>query len=92
MNDVSIATSERLYSIGVWDADKQSYVPPYGMNNCINITLSVLRKRIGELRCIGYSVHRRRDADGTYDDNDWSVIIERTDGQSSVEILEGWER
>jgi hypothetical protein len=45
-----------------------------------------------ELRGTGYSVHRRRDSDGSYDDNDWKVLIERTDGMNEADILERWER
>jgi hypothetical protein len=41
---------------------------------------------------MGYSVHRRRGTDGTHDNNDWCVLIERTDGKPEAEILKGWER
>jgi len=81
-----------MYSIGIWDADLQAYIPPKDIGNCINITRSELRERMRQLRDIGYSVHRRRDADGTHDDNDWRVLIEKTDGKPEIAILEDWKR
>ena len=41
---------------------------------------------------MGYSVHRYRDSDGSYDDNDFFVLIERTDGESVAKILDSWKR
>lgn len=81
-----------LYSIGTWDIEQQAYTPPVGMENCVNITRSELKKRILALRGMGYSVHRRRGVDGDYDDNDWAVLIERTDGRDEEEISKDWER
>jgi hypothetical protein len=41
---------------------------------------------------MGYTAHRRRDEDGTYDDNDPSVLVERTDGKCSKLIQQNWVR
>lgn len=81
------------YSIGTWDADRQSYTPQSGLTvPSYNINIHQLRQAMRELRAIGYSCHRRRDADGTHDDNDPSVLIERTDGKHWKAILRGWKR
>ncbi len=84
--------SEALYSIGTWDTDLQAYSPQPGVPKSINITLHELRAAMKLLRRMGYSCHRFRDADGTHDDNDWMVLIERTDGKSESEIRESWRR
>ena len=39
---------------------------------------------------MGYTAHRRRDADGSYDDNDFLVLVERTDGMCWKEIRKSW--
>lgn len=85
-------SDQPLYSIGTWDMDLQAYSPQAGLANCINIPRDVLRTRMRALRCMGYTVHRRRDPDGTHDDNDFYVLIERTDGKPETEIRKGWER
>jgi len=72
--------------------DLQAYTPQVGLQNCLNITATELLQRMHALRDIGYSVHRRRDMDGTHEDNDWVVLIERTDGKPVEEILRGWQR
>lgn len=85
--------AEPLYSVGTWDTEKQAYTPQRGLTvPSFNITLPQLRQAIRELKRLGYSCHRRRDADGTYDDNDWSVLIERTDGKPWREIRRDWDR
>lgn len=73
--------SEPLYSIGTWDTDAQAYTPQEGLTvPCINVPLPVMRQVVRELRKMGYACHRYR-IDGEYDCNDWSVLIERTDGR-----------
>jgi hypothetical protein len=90
--DARVSDSTPLYSVGTWDTDLQAYTPQIGVGRSINVTLAELRQRVRELRNLGYSVHRRRDADGTYDDNDVYVLIERTDGNPEADILEGWKQ
>ena len=81
-----------LYSVGTWNTTEQAYTPQSGAGSCFNLTCHDLRRALHRLRGMGYSAHRRRDADGGYDDNDWSVLIERTDGRPEAEILEDWKR
>lgn len=83
----------RLYSVGTWDTDKQAYTPQPGLTvPSFNITLGQLRQALKQLRRLGYSAHRRRDADGSHDDNDWAVLVERTDGRHWKEIRRSWNR
>jgi hypothetical protein len=82
-----------LYSIGTWDIDLQAYTPQDGLSvPSFNITLPQLRQAVRELRRMGYTAHRKRSEEGDYDENDWSVLIERTDGKEAEEILKSWER
>lgn len=82
-----------VYSIGTWDTTEQAYTPQVGLSvPCINVALPTMRQVLRELKAIGYSCHRIRDADGGHDANDWSVLVERTDGKSEEEVLEGWKR
>ena len=82
-----------LYSVGTWDYDEQAYTPQRGLTvPSFNITRAQLRVALRELKWMGYSVHRRRDRRGDYDDNDWSVLVERTDGKPESEIRKQWER
>lgn len=82
-----------LYSIGTWDTNKQAYTPQKGLSvPSFNITLSQLRIAMKELKSMGYSCHRIRDSFGNYDNNDFFVLIERTDGKSWKEIRKGWNR
>jgi hypothetical protein len=84
---------EPLYSAGTWDMDAQAYTVQEGLTvPCINVPLNVLRRVLRELRGMGYRAHRLRDGDGSHDDNDWSVLVERTDGAPEAEILAGWNR
>jgi hypothetical protein len=69
----------------------QAFTPQTGVP-AFNLTLGELRRSMRMLRDCGYSVHRRRGSDLNYDDNDYSVLIERTDGMSEAEILESWKR
>ena len=81
------------YSIGTWCGDRQAYSPQKGLGGpSINITLAQLRDRVRELRRNGYSCHRVRDAEGNYDNNDWTVLIERTDGMTIAEVRKSWIR
>ena len=73
--------SEPLYTIGTWDMDEQAYTPQVGLTvPCINVPWRTLLQVLRELRQLGYTAHRRRDANGDHDDNDWAVLVERTDG------------
>lgn len=74
--------SEPLYSIGTWDMDLQAYTPQVGLTvPCQNVPLATMRQVVRELRRMGYSCHRRMDKYGDHEDNDPSVLIERTDGK-----------
>lgn len=84
--------SEPLYSIGTYDWSLAIYTPQEGVGPCFNITRSELRKRIHELRAIGYTAHRRGNVRDGHEDNDTNVLIERTDGKPEAEILKGWLR
>jgi len=76
-----------LYSVGTWDPHKQAYTPQRGLSvPSFNITQAQLRVALKELRGMGYAAHRRRDADGSHDDNDFFVLVERTDGMCWKEI------
>jgi hypothetical protein len=83
-----------LYSVGTWDMDAQAYTPHIGLTvPSVNVPWRGLLAVLRELRSVwGYSCHRRRDASGEHDDNDWSVLVERTDGAAEAEILDGWRR
>jgi hypothetical protein len=70
-----------LYSIGTWDTDLQAYTPQAGLTvPCLNVSWQIMLEVLRQLRKMGYTCHRRRDAAGEHDDNDWSVLVERTDG------------
>lgn len=85
--------NEPLYSVGTWDTDKQSYAPQPGLSvPTFNMTLRQLRTAIKELRQRGYSAHRLRTHDGSHEQNDWAVLVERTDGRHWKEIRKGWRR
>jgi hypothetical protein len=81
-------STEARYSVGTWDVEAQAYTPQVGVP-AFNLTLAELRRSLKMLRQCGYSAHRRG-VDGC--DNDWCVLVERTDGKSESEILEQWER
>lgn len=85
--------SDARYSIGTWDTNKQAYTPqPECRTPCINVDIHGLRRHLRELRDEhGYGADRVRFDDGTHD-SDWSVLVERTDGESLDEILKTWER
>jgi hypothetical protein len=68
------------YSVRTWDADLQQYTPQAGLSlPWCGLTLWQLRRALQQLRVNGYSCHRRRDADGGHDDNDYYVLVERDD-------------
>jgi hypothetical protein len=82
-----------LYSIGTWDEDLQAYTPQEGLAMpSINVSWLGLLNALRRLRKTSYSCHRVRDANGEHDDNDWCVIVERTDGMDESRILENWKR
>lgn len=83
--------STPLYSVGTWDTEAQAFTPQVGVP-AFNLTLAELRQSLRELRRHGYQCHRYRDANGTHDDNDFYVLVERTDGMSESEILKQWKR
>ncbi len=71
-----------LYSVGTWDTDTQAYTPQAGLTvPSVNVPWRTLLQVMRQLRGMGYSAHRRRDAAGEHEDNDWCVLVERTDGQ-----------
>lgn len=86
--------SEPRYSIGTYDWETANYTPQIGL--CVpsfNITIWQLRQALKHLRRMGYTAHRKREPGGTHgDNNDTSVLVERTDGKSEAEILEDWKR
>lgn len=84
--------SQPLYSIGTWDTEAQAYTPQGTDEEAFNLTIHQLRAAMKELRKCGYSCHRIRSPDGDHDNNDWSVLIERTDGKPVSEIRKGWQR
>lgn len=70
-----------LYSIRTWDTDLQAYTPQVGLSvPSINVPWRTLLQVMRELRGMGYTAHYRRDQDGAHDDNDFFVLVERTDG------------
>lgn len=74
--------SEPLYSIGTWDTHEQAYTRQANLTvPSENVPWRTLLEVFRQLRAMGYSCHRYRDADGSHEDNDWCVIVERTDGQ-----------
>ncbi len=81
-----------LYSVGTWDSDLQAYTPQEGAGPSVNVPWTRLLSVMRQLRGMGYSAHRRRDPNGEHDDNDWSVLVERTDGMTEAEVLRGWRR
>ncbi len=83
--------SEPQYSVGTWDMDAEGFTPQVGVP-ASNLTIHELRRSLKALRECGYTVHRLRAADGSHDDNDAMVLVERTNGKSIAEIMEGWKR
>lgn len=82
-----------LFSIGTWDGEKQGYTSQGGCQTpWMNVNKAGLRAHLKELKTMGYSCHRKRDESGEHDANDWTVLVERTDGASEAEILKSWER
>ncbi len=71
-----------LYSIATWDIDLQAYTEQVGLTvPSQNVDIHGLRAVLKQLKRMGYSCHRFRDPDGGHDDNDWCVLVERTDGK-----------
>lgn len=85
--------AEPLYSVGTWDTEKQAYTPQRGLKMpSFNLTRMQLRQALKRLRQLGYPAHRLRDANGEHEENDFFVLVERTDGKPQQEILQAWER
>jgi hypothetical protein len=93
MGPTATLHEESRYSIGTWDTDAQAYTPQEGLTvHCVNVPWRTLLQVMRELRLLGYSAHRTRDSDGEHGDNDWSVLVERTNGMTEAEVLAGWKR
>ncbi len=76
------ATTGPLYSITTWDYEKQAFTAQEGLSvPSINVSWRGLLAAVRELKALGYSCHRVRASDGTHDDNDCAVMIERVDGE-----------
>ena len=74
---------KHTYSVRTWDTDEQRYTPAtWIISEWEGLTIWQLKSAICELRKAGYSAHRIRDADGTHDDNDWELLVERDDKQT----------
>lgn len=87
-----MTTIKPKYSIGTWNPDKQSYTPQRGLTvPSLNISLRELRSALKQLRKMGYTAHRIRLPNGGYDD-DYAVLVERTDNLHWKKILKGWRR
>jgi hypothetical protein len=85
--------SQPLYSVGTWDTNEQAYTPQAGLSvPSFNIDLWTLKRALKELKEFGYECHRIRSEDGEHEDNDFNVLVERTDGKSETDIMKGWER
>lgn len=77
----SRSPSTPLYTITTWDDERQAYTPQQGLSvPATNVSWRGLLAAVRELKAMGYSCHRVRAADGTHDDNDCAVMIERVDG------------
>ncbi len=86
-------SSTAVYSVGTWDTLLQSYTPQEGLTvPCVNVPWRTLLQVMRQLRSMGYTAHRLRDSNGGHEDNDWSVLVERTDGMKAAEVLAGWRR
>lgn len=92
MTTKSHPVTEPLFSVGTWDTDLQAYAPQVGVTKSLNMTRAELKTAIRELRALGYTAHRFGNCRDGHEDNDWTVLIERTDGMEPRKILESWER
>jgi hypothetical protein len=73
--------STPLYTITTWDDERQTYTPQQGLSApATNVSWRGLLAVVRELKAMGYSCHRVRAADGTHEENDHAVMIERVDG------------
>lgn len=84
---MNMKQQQPLYSVGVWDHDRESYVSVRLVVPCFNITWNELRAALKDLRQLGHPCRRKR-----YGTNDSSVLVERTDGKHWKEIRKGWKR
>jgi hypothetical protein len=77
----SRSPSTPLYMITTWDYERPAFTTQQGLSvPTTNVSWRGLLAAVRELKAIGYSCHRVRAADGTHDDNDCAVMIERVDG------------
>ncbi len=74
--------SKITYSIRTWDMDLQAFTPQNGIEKWEGLTLWELKSALRDLQELGYTCHRRRDKYGFRDDNDTSVLVERSDEQT----------
>lgn len=71
--------NDARYDVLTWDADQNGWTPQDGLENeSQGVDIHGLRRVLRELRGFGYSCHRVRESDGTYD-SDPSVLVERVD-------------
>lgn len=92
--DAPLVSDQATYSVGTWSPDRQAYTPQVGCSIWPqwHLTRSQLRTILRELRQMGYTAHRVRSADGGHDDNDYSVLVERTDGRTAKEMRRAFRR
>lgn len=81
-----------LYSVGTWDCEEQAYTPYDLTHPAFNITRKQLKEALRRLRSWNYTAHRFGNSRDGHDDNDWSVLVERTDGIPEEEIIARWVR
>ena len=80
------------YSVGTWDIFLHAYTAQEGVSKSFNLTRSELKTAIRELRGLLYSAHRKGNCAVGHDDNDWTVLVEKTSGMTIDQILESWRR
>jgi len=74
------------YSVRTWSEEDQAYTPQIGLStHWEGLNKSQLRIALKELRRLGYPAHRTRSPEGDHDDNDWAVLVERSDQQTNGE-------
>ena len=71
-------TTDKLYNVLTWDAELQDWTPQAGLSSeSQRVDIHGVRRVLRELQACGYSCHRVRGRDGSYD-SDPSVLVERT--------------
>ena len=75
------------YSIGTWDSEHECFTPQAECSTpWLNVDIHGLRRHLKELKACGYSCHRHQG------DSDPAVLVERTDGEPEVKVLERWTK